>query len=431
MSTSSSTETSAYTAVDARRHEEMMQNLRKRRHKGTIWQALFYLATTIAIVALITLLLNIFNRAFGFVLIHNEIQPEELVASGDLADLSEGELITILEDNLSSGLIRRFNYEEPLADRSLGDLVDLVQRRIVNPTIVESFTLGESLFRQNMIRRSQTDAQVELGEPVDLRFRSWLTPRFIAAPQNPKPQLAGVRTALLGSVWMIAITALFAFPIGVAAAIYLEEYAKRNRLNRIIQVNIYNLSGVPSIIYGLLGLAVFVRALGAITSGLAFGGGGDATENGRTIISAGLTLGLLILPIIIINSQEAIRAVSQSLRDSSYALGATRWETIRHHVLPASFDRILTGTILAISRAVGETAPLVVIGASTFISVDPTSIFSKFTALPIQIYQWSARPQGQFRNVAAAAIIVLLVLMLSMNAAAIIMRNRISKQRRA
>jgi phosphate transport system permease protein len=241
--------------------------------------------------------------------------------------------------------------------------------------------------------------------------------------------LAGVRTAILGSMWMIGITALFAFPIGVAAAIYLEEYAKKNRLNRIIQVNIYNLSGVPSIIYGLLGLAVFVRALGAVTSGLAFGIGTDATENGRTIISAGLTLGLLILPIIIINSQEAIRAVPQTLRDSSYALGATKWETIRHHVLPASFDRILTGTILAISRAVGETAPLVVIGASTFIAVDPTSIFSKFTTLPIQIYQWSARPQGQFRNVAAAAIIVLLVLMLSMNAAAIIMRNRIAKKR--
>ena len=431
MSMTSSTETSSYTPEDLRRHEDMMQNLQDRRRKGTFWQTLFYLATTIAIVALITLLLNIFNRAFGFVLIQNEIQPEELVGDGDLTALAEGELISILEENLSSGLIRRFNFEEPLVERSQGDLLDLVQRRVVNPTIIESFTLRESLFQQSMIRQHRDDAQAELGEPVDLRFRSWLTPRFIASPQNPTPQLAGVRTALFGSIWMIAITALFAFPIGVAAAIYLEEYAKKNRLNRIIQVNIYNLSGVPSIIYGLLGLAVFVRALGALTSGLAFGVGGDATENGRTIISAGLTLGLLILPIIIINSQEAIRAVPQSLRDSSYALGATRWETIRHHVLPASFDRVLTGTILAISRAVGETAPLVVIGASTFISVDPTSIFSKFTTLPIQIYQWSARPQGQFRNVAAAAIIVLLVLMLSMNAAAIIMRNRISKKRRA
>jgi phosphate transport system permease protein len=421
--------TSGYTAEDLRRHEQMMQNLNRRRRLGSVWKVLFYIATTIAVVALITLLLNIFNRAFGFVLIENEIEPDTLVAGGDLTTLSNEALIGILEDNLSSGLIRRFNYEDPLAERSQRDLIDLVQRRVVNPTIIESFTLQDSLFRQDAIEAARAAAEAERGEEVDLRFRSWLTADFISSPQNPTPQLAGVRTAILGSMWMIGITALFAFPIGVAAAIYLEEYAKKNRLNRIIQVNIYNLSGVPSIIYGLLGLAVFVRALGAVTSGLAFGIGTDATENGRTIISAGLTLGLLILPIIIINSQEAIRAVPQTLRDSSYALGATKWETIRHHVLPASFDRILTGTILAISRAVGETAPLVVIGASTFIAVDPTSIFSKFTTLPIQIYQWSARPQGQFRNVAAAAIIVLLVLMLSMNAAAIIMRNRIAKKR--
>ena len=166
-----------------------------------------------------------------------------------------------------------------------------------------------------------------------------------------------------------------------------------------------------------MGLAIFVRLLGGLTQG-------------RTIISAGMTLALLILPIIIINSREAIKAVPASLRESSYGIGATKWQTIWHHVLPASFDRILTGTILAISRAVGETAPLVVVGASTFITVDPDSIFSKFTTLPIQIYQWSARPQEQFRNVAAAAIIVLLVLMLSMNAAAIITRNRIAKNRR-
>lgn len=421
---------SGYTAEDLRRHEQMMRNLSRRRRIGVVWQALFYMATSIAIVALITLLLNIFNGAFGFVIIQNEVQPETLVAGGDLETLSEEELIGILEERLSSGLIRRFNYEEPLAERSQGELIDLLRRRIINPTIIDSFTLQESLFQHAEIEEARADAQAEHGEEVRLRFRSWLTPRFITSPQSPTPQLAGVRTALLGSIWMIAITALFAFPIGVAAAIYLEEYARKNRLNRIIQVNIYNLSGVPSIIYGLLGLAVFVRALGAVTSGLAFGGGADATENGRTIISAGLTLGLLILPIIIINSQEALRAVPQSLRDSSYALGGTKWETIRHHVLPASFDRILTGTILAVSRAVGETAPLVVIGASTFIAVDPSSIFSKFTTLPIQIYQWSARPQAQFRNVAAAAIIVLLLLMLSMNAGAIIMRNRIAKKRR-
>lgn len=421
----------SFTGQDLRRHEEIMRNLQRRRRSGIVWQGLFYIATVIAIIALIVLLLNIFNSAFGYVLIQNEIQPETLAPDGDLTAISKGELISILEENLSTGLIRRFNHEEPLEERNQSQLIDLVERRVIEPTVIETFSLQDSLFNQEMVQEELREAREESGEAVELTFRSWLTPKFIVTPQNPTPQLAGVRTAILGSLWMIVITAAVAFPVGVAAAVYLEEYARQNRLNRLIQVNIYNLSGVPSIIYGLLGLAVFVRALGPITSGLVFLGGSQATENGRTIISAGLTLALLILPIIIINSQEAIRAVPQSLRDSSYGLGATKWQTIRHHVLPASFDRILTGTILAISRAVGETAPLVVIGASTFISVDPTSIFSKFTTLPIQIYQWSARPQGAFRNVAAAAIIVLLILMLSMNATAIIMRNRIAKQRRA
>jgi phosphate transport system permease protein len=263
-----------------------------------------------------------------------------------------------------------------------------------------------------------------------VEFRAWLNADFITTPQSPVPEFAGIRTALFGSLWMILITLLFAFPIGVAAAIYLEEYASPNLLTKIIQVNIYNLSGVPSIIYGLLGLAVFVRFLEPLTSGALFGFAEAGTANGRTILSAGLTLGLLILPIIIINSQEAIRGVPQTLRDSSYGLGATKWQTILHHVLPASFDRILTGTILSVSRAVGETAPLIVVGASTFVSVDPNNVFSKFTTLPIQIYQWTARPQAEFRNIAAAAIIALLILLLSMNAFAIIARDKIGKKRK-
>ncbi len=408
------------------RHEEIMRNIENRRNRGKVWHVLFYVATAVSILALIILIINIFNSVFGFVLIENEVEPETLVAGGDLTELSAGELIAILEENLSTGLIRRFNFEEPLVERSVDDLAALVQERIVNPTIVEAWSLGESLFRQEMIR--EVHAEVPDSR---LQFRSWLTPEFLRSPQNPSPQLAGIRTAFLGSLWMILIVIAFSFPIGVAAAIYLEEYARSDRwYNRFIEVNIYNLAGVPSIIFGLLGLAVFVRTFEPFTSGTLFGAADPTTANGRTIISAGLTLSLLILPIIIINSREAIKAVPGSLRDSSYGLGATKWQTIWHHVLPASFDRILTGTILAVSRAIGETAPLVVVGASTFITVDPDSLFSKFTTLPIQIYQWSARPQSQFRNVAAAAIVVLLVLMLTMNASAIIMRNRISKKRR-
>ena len=242
--------------------------------------------------------------------------------------------------------------------------------------------------------------------------------------------MAGARTAILGTLWVIAITIIFAFPTGVGAAIYLEEYAdQEKRINRLIQTNINNLAGVPSIIYGMLGLAIFVRALEPITSGAVFGVADETTANGRTILSAGLTLGLLILPIIIISAQEAIRAVPRSLRQASYGLGATRWQTIWHHVLPSAFPGIMTGAILSMSRAIGETAPLVVIGASTFITVDPTSPFSKFTVLPIQIFQWTTRPQGAFRNIAGAAIIVLLIILLAMNATAVILRNRASKKR--
>jgi phosphate transport system permease protein len=222
------------------------------------------------------------------------------------------------------------------------------------------------------------------------------------------------------------ITITVAFPLGVGAAIYLEEYARSGTWwGRLIQVNIDNLAGVPSIVYGMLGLAIFVRAFEPITSGTVFG---VTDSNGRTILSAGMTMALLILPILIINAQEAIRAVPKSLREASYGLGATKWQTIWSHVLPYALPGILTGTILALSRAIGETAPLIIVGASTYITKNPSSPFSNFTALPIQIYNWTTRPQDQYRNIAAAAIVVLLILLLSMNAMAIFLRNRFSKR---
>jgi phosphate transport system permease protein len=225
---------------------------------------------------------------------------------------------------------------------------------------------------------------------------------------------------------MIAITILVAFPVGLGAAIYLEEYAdRRSRINRIIQTNIDNLAGVPSIVYGILGLAIFVRVLGPLTSGALFG---SESDNGRTILSAALTMALLVLPLIIINAQEAIRAVPNTLREAAYGLGATRWQTIWYHVLPYAMPGIMTGNILAISRAIGETAPLIVVGAATFITQDPSGPFSRFTALPIQIYNWTTRPQPEFRNIAAAAILVLLVSLLSLNAAAIFLRNRFGRR---
>jgi len=219
---------------------------------------------------------------------------------------------------------------------------------------------------------------------------------------------------------------LFALPVGVGAAIYLQEYSNRKSLlNRIIQTNINNLAGVPSIVYGMLGLAIFVRAWEVFTSGALFG---VTDSNGRTILSAGLTMGILVLPLMIINAQEAIKAVPDSIRQAAFGVGATRWQTIWHHVLPGALPGILTGSILAVSRAIGETAPLIIVGASTFITFDPQSPFTKFTALPIQIYQWTSRAQGEFHAIAAAAILVLLIMLLSLNATAILLRNRFQKR---
>jgi phosphate transport system permease protein len=299
-----------------------------------------------------------------------------------------------------------------------------VIERIVRPEVVETWNLWDSLTRADEIR-----AQSESDHPeATLRFRSWVNPAFIVRPQSSDPLTTGIRTAILGSLWTILITILTAFPLGVGAAVYLEEYAADNRLNRLIQTNINNLAGVPSIVYGMLGLAIFVRTLEPLTSGSIFGYADPTTANGRTVLSGGMTLGLLVLPIVIINAQEAIRAVPQSLRHASYGVGATKWQTVWAHVLPNAMAGILTGTILAVSRAFGEVAPLVVVGASTAISFDPSSPFSKFTTLPMQIYQWTARPQDEFRALAAAAILVLLILLLAINAAAILLRNRYSRR---
>ncbi|MDE0229739.1 MAG: phosphate ABC transporter permease PstA [Spirochaetaceae bacterium] len=397
----------------------MSANLPARHRAGLVWRLVFHLATAVAIIMLTALLLTIVNRAFGLVAMENAVDPAELARDGvPLERMNAAALTAVLADNVSRGLMRRFEREQPMAERSRDEIYGLVVERVVDPSVVQAWSLWDSLFR----RRAVVEEAMRRFPNARLVFRSWLTGAFIADAQSSIPEDAGVRAAIKGSLGTILITILFAFPVGVGAAIYLEEYARDNRLNRVIQTNINNLSGVPSIIYGMLGLTVFVRALEPVTSGALFGLG-DGSANGRTILSAGLTLGLLILPVIIINAQEAIKAVPDSLRQSSYGLGATKWQTIRHHVLPSSFDRILTGTILATSRAIGETAPMVVVGASTLVTLDPSGPFSKFTTLPIQIYQWTARPQAEFRNAAAAAILVLLVLLLTLNATAILLRN--------
>lgn len=246
---------------------------------------------------------------------------------------------------------------------------------------------------------------------------------FVTGRLNPEASEAGILQGIMGSLALTGFVLIVAFPIGVGAAIYLEEYARDTRLTRLIQANIRNLAGVPSIVYGLLGLAVFVKLLGNVTGG-------------RTIITGGLTLGILVLPIMIITTAEAVRAVPQALREASYGVGATKWETIRHQVLPVALPAIFTGTVLTIARAFGESAPLLLAGArlSLFFSNSSDASFwdllgnEPYTALPIVVYNWARQPQKEFVELTAAAIIVLLVLLLTVNAVAIVLRDRYERK---
>ena len=399
-------------------------NIEGRNRNGLIWQWIFQAATVIGIIALTALLLNILNSAFGYAALQAKVDPATLSVDGaPIEDQSKEQLITVLKSNISSGAYNKLEKDQPFAKRSAANVRQLILERIVKYEFEQSWSLWESITRANEIKKEAA----EKYPSAKLQFISWLSSDFVTRPQSSEALTAGVRTAILGSLWTILFTLLLAFPLGVGAAIYLEEYATDNWLNRLIRTNINNLAGVPSIVYGILGLAIFVRTLEPLTSGAVFGLVDPTTANGRTVLAAGLTLGLLVLPIIIINAQEAIRAVPQSLRKASYGIGATKWQTVWSHVLPNAMPGILTGTILAISRAIGETAPLVVVGASTAISFDPASPFSKFTTLPIQIYQWTSRPQDEFRSLAAAAILVLLVILLSLNASAVVLRNRFSR----
>ncbi|MBL8090168.1 MAG: phosphate ABC transporter permease PstA [Anaerolineales bacterium] len=400
-------------------------NLDWRNRKGVFWHVIFQASTIVGIITLITLIFNVIDSAFGYVAYEARVDPDTLTMNGiPLEEQSKEQLVELLQSTLSSGAYNKLNNEKSFEDRSREEVFQVIVERIIRPKVVRVWDLWPSLTQADEIR-----ATVAQDFPkAELDFVSWLTRDFVTRPQTSEPLTAGVRTAILGSLWTIFFTILLAFPIGVGAAIYLEEYASDNWLNRVIQTNINNLAGVPSIVYGILGLAIFVRTLEPLTSGKLFGLVDLTTANGRTVLSAGLTLGLLVLPIIIINAQEAIRAVPRSLRNASYGVGATKWQTVWSHILPNAMPGILTGTILAISRAIGETAPLVVVGASTAISFDPSSPFSKFTTLPIQIYQWTARPQAEFQSLAAAAILVLLILLLSLNASAVLLRNRFSRR---
>ena len=386
-----------------------------------MWQLIFLGSTCVGIIGLILLMFNVVNNAFG-VVAYADANDYRDYSPVPVEQLSNGDLVVLLSNVLSKGAINKLNTEQPLAERDRAALLSLVYERILNRKVVASSTLVEALFDRQTF---EADALAK-NPAAQFQFRSWVSPDFLTEPMSSQALFAGVRTAILGSLMLIGLTIAIALPIGTGAAIYLQEYADKSLVNRIIETNIYNLAGVPSIVYGMLGLAVFVRALEPLTSGSLFG---PTDSNGRTILSAALTMALLVLPLIIVNAQEALKAVPDSLRQAAYGVGATRWQTIWHHVLPQAIPGILTGSILAVSRAIGETAPLIVIGASTFITADPSGPFSSFTALPIQIYNWTVQPQTEFHNLAGAAILVLLIMLLTLNASAIILRNRLSARR--
>ena len=240
----------------------------------------------------------------------------------------------------------------------------------------------------------------------------WLDLQFLSDFPSRFPAKAGIHSALIGTLWLISLTALFSVPIGIGAGLYLEEFTKKNRISQFVDLNISNLAGVPSIVYGMLGLVIFVRWF----------------EFNQSVLAGSLTMSLLILPVIIISTREALRAVPNTIRQAAFALGATRWQTVYAHVLPAAFPGILTGIILALSRAIGETAPLIMIGALTYVAFVPDGPMDDFTALPIQIFNWASRPQQQFHELAAAGILVLLFVLLLMNSIAVIIRHRLEKK---
>lgn len=289
------------------------------------------------------------------------------------------------------------------------------------PVVVNDLTNVPGLRRRQSVARvwkaifflATTFAVVALGLLfwyIGSRGWDWLNWGLLTNSASRNPESAGLNIAIYGTLWIISLTVLIAFPMGLSAAIYLEEYAPKNRLTQTLQINISNLAGVPSVIYGLLGLGIFVEWLNL----------------GRVVLAGALTMALLSLPVIIISSQEALKAVPWSLRESAYGVGATRWQVTASHVLPAAFPAILTGVILAVSRAIGETAPLLVAGAAGFVSQQPSGFTDSYTTVPIQLYNWMARPQTEFRDLAAAGIIVLLALLILMNSIAILLRQRFS-----
>lgn len=435
-------------------------NVRARHQRGGLVRSLYFSSLIIALAVLLVLAASIVNGASGLVYYNYAIDPDDISPDKLYTELNSDELAQVIVNaaprrvlvtvrDALSGVANDVFTRTPLAEAINGDVPEefaaltiteltpeqqgqilalnlspdqmreIVDRDILKPEILQSWRLFESLLERDRIQTFVEDTYPPEEYPNgELSWRTWLTLDFVMGMLKSIPGETGILPALLGTLWLALVTITFALPVGVGAAIYLQEYAQNGWFSRLVEVNIRNLAGVPSIIYGMLGLTIFV------------GAGFPLSFNfDRTVIAGGLTLGLLILPVIIVSAREALRAVPNTIREASYGLGATKWQTVSRQVLPAALPGIMTGLILGVSRAIGETAPLVVVGAAAYINTLPDGPGSRFTALPMLIYNWTSQPNEQYRNIASAAIIVLLIVLLSLNATAIIIRNRASNKR--
>jgi len=373
-------------------------NLKRRHFKEKLFSRLCGVATFVGVILLAALLFDVVGDATGWISGRVDRDPRMFKLIWDTNPEFEAAAAEI-DGKLFKKIAAKVKSKKRSAERDDYVLTDEEIEVIKLDTLHSEYSKDELYYQQFNMQPTSAQRMGVLGDMLrDLIFEF----------PSRHPSKAGYKSAVVGSLWLLGFTALLAIPIGIAAAVYLEEYAARNRLNRFIELNISNLAGVPSIVYGILGLAVFVRTFGW----------------GRSVLAGAATMSLLILPVIIIAAREAIKAVPSSIRQGAYALGATRWQVISHHVLPSAIPGILTGVILAMSRAIGETAPMIMIGALSYVAFVPQGPMDDFTVLPIQIFNWVSFPSQEFHMLAACGILLLLGVLLTMNAVAIIIRFR-------
>jgi len=372
--------------------------LRRRHLQGRVFAVVCGVATFVGVVMLAVLLLDVVMDSTGWIWSRVDRDPR-MFALLQETDAAFAERAAEIDPGLLTGMQRKLDARRGRAARNNETLSDAQLADIRMDYLHGKYSNDETYFERFEMQPTTGQRLAVAGGIIGDVFANF---------PSRHPSKAGIKSAIFGSFWLLLLTALIAIPIGIAAAVYLEEYAAKNRLNRFIEVNIANLAGVPSIVYGILGLAVFVRGM----------------QLGRVVLAGALTMTLLILPVIIIAAREAIKAVPDSIRQGAFALGGTRWEVVRHHVLPVAMPGMLTGVILAMSRAIGETAPMIMIGALSYVAFVPQGPLDDFTVLPIQIYNWVAMPNQEFHLLAACGIFILLGVLLLMNSAAIYIRHR-------